>query len=81
MLHPPGFTQFFGDIRQWGANLHGWVAFPVAFTRFRRLITNHQGVGFMQSKSTEYNSLTGYTLDVDDNSSQQNDAQWIAIGV
>lgn len=67
--------------RQWGANIHGWVAFPVAFTSFRRLITNHQGVGFMQSKSAEYNSLTGYTLDVDDNSSQQNDAQWIAIGV
>nr|DAV82445.1 MAG TPA: hypothetical protein [Caudoviricetes sp.] len=69
------------DFRQWGANIHGWVAFPVAFTSFRRLITNHQGVGFMQSKSAEYNSLTGYTLDVDDNSSQQNDAQWIAIGV
>lgn len=67
--------------RQWGANIHGWVAFPVAFTSFRRLITNHQGVDFMQSKSAEYNSLTGYTLDVDDNSSQQNDAQWIAIGV
>lgn len=74
-------SLFGGLIIQWGANIHGWVAFPVAFTSFRRLITNHQGVGFMQSKSAEYNSLTGYTLDVDDNSSQQNDAQWIAIGV
>ena len=41
MLHPPGFTQFFGDIRQWGSNRYGWVAFPVAFAQFRKLVTNH----------------------------------------
>ena len=35
MLHPPGFTQFFGDIRQWGLidlNQAKWsYYFPTAF--------------------------------------------------
>lgn len=65
---------------QWGANSHGWVAFPVAFTSFRRILTNHQGSTFMQSKVVEIDSLTGFTLDVDTNSSENYDAQWIAIG-
>lgn len=67
--------------RQWGANVHGWVAFPVAFTRFRQIITSHQGQQFMQSRSVEYNTLTGYTLAVDNSETSQNDAQWIAIGI
>jgi hypothetical protein len=32
MLHPPGFTQFFGDIRQWGnqAAGNGWnIYYPI----------------------------------------------------
>lgn len=66
--------------RQWGANVHGWVAFPVAFMSFRQIITNHQGQQFMQSRSVEFNTLTGYTLAVDNNETVQNDAQWIAIG-
>ena len=66
---------------QWGANAHGWVAFPVTFTRFRQIITNHQGQQFMQSRSVEYTTLTGYTLAVDNNETLQNDAQWIAIGI
>jgi len=75
------FGSFFGGlIIQWGANVYGWVAFPVAFTRFRQIITNHQGNQFMQSRSVEFNTLTGYTLAVDNSESVQNDAQWIAIG-
>lgn len=35
----------------------------------------------MQSKSVEYNTLTGYTMVVDKDETVQNDAQWIAIGV
>ncbi len=34
----------------------------------------------MQSKVVEIDSLTGFTLDVDTNSSENYDAQWIAIG-
>ena len=74
-------SLFGGLIIQWGANVHGWVAFPVTFTRFRQIITNHQGQQFMQSRSVEYNTLTGYTLAVDNNETSQNDAQWIAIGI
>ena len=74
-------SLFGGLIIQWGANTHGWVAFPVTFTRFRQIITNHQGQQFMQSRSVEYNTLTGYTLAVDNNETLQNDAQWIAIGI
>lgn len=68
-------------IRQWGANIHGWVAFPVTFTTYRRIITNHQGVQFMNSRVEEYDSLTGFTLNVENNTSTDNDAQWIAIGI
>lgn len=74
------FYIFRLDGRQWGANPHGWAAFPVAFTSFRRILTNHQGTTFMQSKVVEVDSLTGFTLDVDTNSSENYDAQWIAIG-
>ena len=30
-----------GTIIQWGSNRYGWVAFPVAFAQFRKLVTNH----------------------------------------
>lgn len=66
--------------RQWGMNIHGWVTFPIPFTKFRRLVTNHQGAVFMDSKAAESNSLTGFTLDVRDNKDSSEDAQWIAIG-
>ena len=65
---------------QWGVNIHGWVTFPITFVKFRRLVTNHQGNVFMDSKSRESNTLSGFTLDVADNSDQNKDAQWIAIG-
>lgn len=66
--------------KQWGVNIHGWVTFPITFVKFRRLVTNHQGNVFMDSKSRESNTLSGFTLDVADNSDQNKDAQWIAIG-
>lgn len=69
------------EFRQWGANIYGWVAFPVTFTTYRRIITNHQGVQFMNSRVEEYDSLTGFTLNVENNTSTNNDAQWIAIGI
>lgn len=30
MLHPPGFTQFFGDFRQWIHMNTGTIALPIA---------------------------------------------------
>lgn len=66
--------------QQWGVNIHGWVTFPITFVKFRRLVTNHQGNVFMDSKARESNTLSGFTLDVADNSDQNKDAQWIAIG-
>lgn len=65
---------------QWGSNSHGWVAFPVAFTSFRRIITNHQGSGFQPTKAVESDTLTGYTLDVGENKTAGYDAQWFAVG-
>lgn len=66
--------------KQWGANLHGWVIFPIPFSQFRRLVTNHQGIVFMDSKAVESHSLSGFTLDVRNNNDSSEDAQWIAIG-
>lgn len=34
----------------------------------------------MNVKAKEDNSLTGFTLDVDDNSDAFQDAQWLAVG-
>ena len=69
-----------GLILQWGMNIHGWVTFPIPFTKLRRLVTNHQGQVFMDSKAQESNTLSGFTLDVRDNKDSSEDAQWIAIG-
>ena len=73
--------SFFGGlIIQWGSNRYGWVAFPVAFAQFRKLVTNHQGVTWMRSQARESGTLAGFTLDVEDNNKPDCDAQWIAIG-
>lgn len=73
--------SFFGGlIMQWGSNEHGWVTFPIAFNSFRKIITNHQGTAYFDSRAVEYNSLTGFTLSVHDNSRTGQDAQWIAFG-
>ena len=66
--------------RQWGSNSYGWVAFPVAFAQFRKLVTNHQGVTWMRTQARESGTLAGFTLDVEDNNKSDCDAQWIAIG-
>ena len=68
-------------IIQWGVNVHGWITFPITYTKFRSIVLTHQGNNFMSVKFREANSLNGFTLDVDDNSSINNDAQWMAIGV
>ena len=73
--------SFFGGlIMQWGSNEHGWVTFPITFNSFRKIITNHQGTAYFDSRAIEYNSLTGFTLSVHDNSGTGQDAQWIAFG-
>jgi hypothetical protein len=73
--------SFFGGlIMQWGSNEHGWVTFPISFNSFRKIITNHQGTAYFDSRAIEYNSLTGFTLSVHDNSGTGQDAQWIAFG-
>ena len=73
--------SFFGGLlMQWGSNEHGWVTFPIAFNSFRKIITNHQGTAYFDSRAVEYNSLTGFTLSVHDNSRTGQDAQWIAFG-
>lgn len=73
--------SFFGGlIMQWGSNERGWVTFPIAFNSFRKIITNHQGTAYFDSRAVEYNSLTGFTLSVHDNSGTGQDAQWIAFG-
>lgn len=73
-------SLFGGLIMQWGSNEHGWVTFPIAFNSFRKIITNHQGTAYFDSRAVEYNSLTGFTLSVHDNSGTGQDAQWIAFG-
>lgn len=74
--------SFFGGlIIQWGKNMHGWVPFPISFTNFRVLVMTHQGLTFMPAKPRENNSLSGFTLDVDNNKDASFDAQWIAIGI
>lgn len=73
--------SFFGGlIMQWGSNEHGWVTFPISFNSFRKIITNHQGTAYFDSRAVEYDSLTGFTLSVHDNSGTGQDAQWIAFG-
>lgn len=70
-----------GAISQWGKSSHGYNPFPIAYKRYRVIVTNHQGAAFFQTKVKESNSLAGFTLDVEDNREKTYDAQWIAMGV
>nr|DAZ68621.1 MAG TPA: putative tail fiber protein [Caudoviricetes sp.] len=70
-----------GLIIQWGNNSHGWVSFPIMFTSYRLIITNHQGTAFYDSKPRENDTLGGFTLDVGSNNDVTMDAYWIAIGL
>ena len=60
--------------------MHGWIAFPVSYTSSRIVLLAHSGDQYMNVKAKEDNSLTGFTLDVDDNSDAFQDAQWLAVG-
>ena len=62
--------------RQWGNNAAGDVAFPVAFTRFSKIVVTHPGTGFLNAWPQQNNNLTRFKLLVTQNS----DANWIAIG-
>ena len=79
MLH--GLELFSSGIRQWGNSTHGWVSFPIMFTSYRLIITNHQGTAFYDSKPRESGTLGGFTLDVGSNNEVSMDAYWIAIGL
>lgn len=74
-------SLFGGLIIQWGNSTHGWVSFPIMFTSYRVIITNHQGTAFYESKPRENDTLGGFTLDVGSNSDDSMDAYWIAIGL
>lgn len=73
--------NFGGLIIQWGNNTHGWVSFPIMFTSYRLIVTNHQGTAFYDSKPREIDTLGGFTLDVGSNNDVSMDGQWIAIGL
>ena len=66
--------------KQWGKSVHGWVTFPVSYTSYRIVIPSHAGRDYMNTKAKEDYSLTGFTLDVADNSNTYQDAQWLAVG-
>lgn len=71
----------FNLLIQGGRAVHGYVPFPIAFTKHRIIVTDHQGANFWMTKVKESNSLTGFTVDVDNNTLDAQDAQWIAMGV
>ena len=76
------FGSFFGNlIIQWGKSIHGWVTFPVTYRQARVLLTNHQGDSFMRTKAAEFNSLNGFTLNVENDTNQSQDAQWVSLGL
>ena len=66
---------------QGGKSRYGWVVFPIRFNKFRSIVTDHQGVTYMNSRVEEFNSLDGMTLKVGSNSDDTEDAQWIACGI
>lgn len=63
---------------QWGYSLRGWVAFPIAYTKCKQIVTTHHGKEYMNVKIGN-NTLDGFSLDVGNNSSG-GDAHWIAVG-
>lgn len=70
---------------QWGVSSHGYVAFPISFTTFRRIMLTHQGDAFMIVKFKESVNNDGFTLSVRDidggiDIQPGYDSQWVAIG-
>ena len=75
------FGSFFGGlIIQWGVNRYGIVTLPVSCQSINRIVSVHSGVAFMDTKVRETNPLIKFTLDVDGNTGDYEDAQWIAVG-
>lgn len=70
--------SFFGGlIIQWGNNKMGKVTFPVAFSRFSKVLTTHPGQGYLNAWPTANNNLVDFMLNV----GQESDANWFAIGL
>ena len=64
--------------RQWGYSLRGWVAFPIAYTKYKQIVALHYGKEYMNVKIGNH-TLDGFSLDVENNVSG-GDAHWIAVG-
>ena len=84
-LMPDGPIPLFGSLpsavsRQWGVNRYGIVTLPVSCQSINRIVSVHSGVAFMDTKVRETNPLIKFTLDVDGNTGDYEDAQWIAVG-
>ena len=89
MLHPPGFTQFFGDIRQWGlseTNEYGtaWVTFPISFTYTPVVIATHNGLdavaAYISSNERTPTQVAIVLRKIKDNSASNKwGVGWIAI--
>lgn len=65
---------------QWGVNRHGIVTLPVSCQSINRIVATHSGINFMDAKVRETNPLIKFTLDVGEDTSEYEDAQWIAVG-
>lgn len=71
MLQPHGFTQFFGDIRQWGTTnkSQSYTAFPISYTKFAvkcyspTNTNEYSGVIITTSHTSQDISLTGINVD------------------
>ena len=80
-LEDNGYVKFAsGFTIQWGKSINGYVTFPIAYLKTRVIVTNHQGNQYFDSRVVENNSLTGFTLSVDNNQDNYTDAQWISLG-
>ena len=80
-LESEGLEYYLLGFDQGGKSRYGWVVFPIRFNKFRSIVTDHQGVTYMNSRVEEFNSLDGMTLKVGSNSDDTEDAQWIACGI
>lgn len=86
MLQPHGFTQFFGDIRQWGLNLSRQsVPYPITFSQLLFCTGIHRGDADESSVNvtildagSEKEKAGIYFLD---NFSVAVNVRWIAFGV
>lgn len=75
MLHPPGFTQFFGDIRQWGTIVlysgTGKIILPIS-AKVYVIVLQHYG------STPQYNGVD-ITQNVSSSLKDQEEIRFIAI--